>query len=293
MNIFITGGTGFIGSALCPALIADGHRLTLLTRQKNRDLQGGEKIEDFVNLEGFDAVINLAGEPIFDRAWHHAQRQRLCQSRLSLTHKIARLIRQSPTPPKVLISGSATGYYGDFPTNQPADETAARGTQFPAELCHAWEEAAFLAQSEHTRVCVIRTGMVLHPSGGALKKMLPVYRLGLGGKIGHGRQHWAWISLHDQVQAIRFLLGNTECQGAYNLVAPTMTTNHRVNHWLAQQLGRPACFNVPAWLLKGVLGERAQLLLDNQPLVPQRLLEAGFQFTHSSLNDYAISNHTG
>lgn len=288
MKIFITGGTGFIGKALCQALIADGHQLTLLTRQPHLVQQGGEKVKDFANLDGFDAVINLAGEPIFDKAWSKAQKQRLKSSRLDLTAKIAQLIRQSSTPPKVLISGSATGYYGDIKTPNDADENTPYGTQFPAELCHAWEQAALAAQSEQTRVCVIRTGIVLHPAGGALQKMLPLYRLGLGGKIGNGKQHWAWISLHDQVQAIRFLLTHDHCQGAYNLVAPTAVPQYAFNQWLAQQVHRPAFCHMPSTLVRCLLGERAQLLLDNQPLVPQRLLNAGFQFTHRTLTDYIL-----
>ncbi|MDO4697174.1 MAG: TIGR01777 family oxidoreductase [Pasteurellaceae bacterium] len=289
MNIFITGGTGFIGKALCSALTADGHQLTLLTRQHHLLLQGGKKVDDFTKLDDFDAVINLAGEPIFDKAWSKAQKHRLKTSRLDLTTKLVQLIHQSSTPPSVLISGSATGYYGNLPTQQPADETAPCGTQFPAELCHAWEQAALTAQSEQTRVCVIRTGMVLHPSGGALKKMLPLYRIGLGGKMGEGEQHWAWISLHDQVQAIRFLLTNPNCQGAYNLVAPTPAPQYAFNHWLAQQVHRPAFCHIPSGLIRCLLGERSQLLLDNQPLVPKRLLDAGFHFSHHSLNHYALA----
>lgn len=141
------------------------------------------------------------------------------------------------------------------------------------------------AQSEKTRVCVIRTGIVLDKNGGALKQMLPLYRLGLGGKLGSGKQHWAWISLQDHIRAMLFLLENATSQGAYNLVSPNSVTNAEFNKLLAKSLNRPAFFTVPEFMLKLVLGERSQLLLDNQPLVPQRLLDEGFGFKDNVLSD--------
>lgn len=288
MNIFITGGTGFIGKALCSALLEQGHQLTVLTRHPDQQpaLQGVTFVAKSAKLDGFDAVINLAGEPIFTRRWTPAQKQKLVASRVDLTQQLVEQIRQSPNPPKVLISGSATGFYGNLDFAENSEDLTPCGNQFPAPLCQQWENAAWQAQSDQTRVCVIRTGIVLGENGGALQQMLPLYRLGLGGKLGAGKQHWAWISLQDQVRAILFLLANPECQGAYNLVAPQSATNAEFNQKLAQKLKRPAFCHVPKWALRLALDERAQLLLDNQPLVPQRLLQAGFEFKHNSLADF-------
>lgn len=286
MKIFITGGSGFIGQALCQALLAQGHQLTVLTRKPPPQTakQAVSFVSDFTTVDSFDAVINLAGEPIFAKRWTAKQKQILYNSRIDLTDKLARLIRQSPTPPKVLISASATGYYGNLPQNtKNADEQTACGTQFPAQLCQHWEAAALQAQSEQTRVCLLRTGIVLDEKGGALAKMRPLYRLGMGGKLGNGKQHWAWISLKDQVRAILFLLEQDQCFGAYNLVAPYPVSNADFNYWLAKKVRRPAYFHTPKWILRLVLGERSQLLLDNQPLAPTRLLEAGFEFIDKKL----------
>lgn len=286
MRIFITGGTGFIGKALCQKLIEKGHQLTVLTRQKNPDLQGVNFCQDLTkleNLNAFDAVINLAGEPIFAQRWTLQQKQKLLNSRVKLTQQIVDLIHKSKAPPKVFLSGSATGIYGDLPFAKKADERTACGSQFPAQLCTEWEQTASQAQTEQTRVCLLRTGIVLDKSGGALKEMLPLYRLGLGGKLGNGKQHWAWISLDDHIRAILFLLENLASQGAYNLVAPHSVSNAEFNRELAKYLHRPAFFSVPSFALECLLGERSQLLLDNQPLVPQKLLDEGFQFNTPNL----------
>lgn len=309
MTIFITGGTGFIGTALCQELVAQGHQLRLLTRKMPLppNTQAVTFCHDFAPfkagqknaLDGLDAVINLAGEPIFNRRWSAPQKQTLWDSRIQLTQKIATLINQSRQPPKIFLSGSATGIYGNFAENtntnvqteehitacQQADSLA-----FPAQLCRAWENSALQARSEQTRVCLLRTGLVLAPTGGALQKMLPLYRLGLGGKLGNGQQHWAWISLQDQVRAICFLLANATSQGAYNLVAPHSVSNADFNRTLANAVNRPAICNVPKWGLQLALGERSQLLLDNQPLVPQRLLAEGFIFNHPTLATYLPPN---
>ncbi|KMK51999.1 epimerase [[Actinobacillus] muris] len=281
MHIFITGGTGFIGKRLCAALVAQGHRLTILSRQPLADTQAVhfcQNLATFAHFNNFDAVINLAGEPIFAQRWTAARKHCLRESRLSLTHRLSELILRSNQPPHTFLSASATGFYGDLPVAKTYDEQTACSATFTGRLCQEWENAALAAASPHTRVCLLRTGLVLDQSGGALQKILPLYRLGLGGKLGGGKQHWAWISLNDQVRAILFLLNHADCQGAYNLVAPSLMANAQFNRQLARQLKRPALFNVPAWGLKMLLGERSQLLLDNQPLVPQRLLAAGFEF---------------
>lgn len=290
MRILITGGTGFIGTALCQKLIQRGHQLTMLSRQYRADQQAVRFIQNFANLtslDGFDVVINLAGEPIFERAWSEKQKQKLRQSRLDITQKLVELCQNSQNPPSVFISGSATGYYGNLPDfAKNCDETTACSPCFTGQLCQEWENIALQAQSERTRVCLLRTGIVLAKHGGALKQMLPLYRLGLGGKLGSGKQHWAWISLDDHLNAIDFLLNHTDANGAFNLTSPMPATNAEFNRLLATHLHRPAFFAVPKWVLKCTLGERSQLLLDNQPLVPRRLLEMGFIFQDAHLKTY-------
>ncbi|MDP8100495.1 TIGR01777 family oxidoreductase [Phocoenobacter atlanticus] len=291
MNIFITGGTGFIGTALTKLLLSKGHSITILTR---KNLSGHipvtfcKNLSDIKNFNHFDAIINLAGEPIFDKYWTKKQKEVLLNSRIKMTAQLVALINKSDHPPAIFISGSATGFYGDIVNKlvKKADEDTACGHSFTAQLCQQWEAVTSSVKNTKTRLCLIRTGLVLSPQGGILKRILPIYRLGLGGKIGNGKQHWGWISLEDHIQAILFLLENPQCSGAFNLVAPQIITQAEFNQQLAQQLRRPAFFNVPQLLLKLILGERSQLLLDNQPIYPTRLLNQEFKFTYSCLKSY-------
>lgn len=299
MQIFITGGTGFIGQALIAKLVAQGDSVTILTRQASPTLSPlidpqavkfCRDLADLPNLNGFDAVINLAGEPIFTKRWTAHQKVKLTNSRVQITQKLVELIANSQTPPRIFLSGSATGFYGDLPYfAKNADETTACGTNFTATLCQQWEKTALQAEA-HSRVCLLRTGLVLSPDGGALQKMLPLYRLGLGGKLGNGTQHWAWIGLEDYLQAVIFLLKNANCRGTFNLVAPNSVSNADFNCLLARHLHRPAFCHAPRFALQWLLGERSQILLDNQPLVPQKLLENGFTFSTPTLTDFLLQN---
>ncbi|OOR98473.1 TIGR01777 family protein [Haemophilus paracuniculus] len=291
-RILITGGTGFIGKALVEKLLAKGDQITILSRQNlvSDQVRYIQNLNQFKNLNEFDAVINLAGEPIFAKRWTAKQKAILRSSRIDLTAQLADLIEKSDNPPKVFLSGSATGFYGDLPQSAKFfDEQTACGTGFAASLCHEWEQTALRVASE-TRVCLLRTGLVMDKSGGALKAMLPLYRWGLGGKLGSGEQHWAWIALADYLQAVEFLLENAQCEGAFNLAAPHPATNAEFNRLLAHQLNRPAFCHAPAFALKLLLGERSQLLLNNQSLVPQRLLEQGFIFQYPQLPTFDILN---
>lgn len=289
MNIFITGGTGFIGQALVKALVAEGHNLTILTRQTMPEIlpQAVEVCRDltsFENFNQFDAVINLAGEPIINKAWTTKQKNVLLDSRVDITAELVRLIKASTNPPHTFISGSATGFYGDLASSDNFyTESASSGTNFTAQICRQWEETA-LEANDVTRVCLIRTGIVLAKHGGALAKMLPLYRCNLAGRLGSGKQYWAWISLEDHIQAVLFLLKNTKCRGAFNLVAPQPVTSAEFNRRLSGALKRYAVFPVPSFILKLVLGERSQLLLDNQPLIPKKLQDAGFEFKYEKLD---------
>ncbi|MGF7453005.1 TIGR01777 family oxidoreductase [Pasteurella bettyae] len=288
MNILITGATGLVGTALIPQLLAQHHHITALTRSIKKAKQKCsfaidwiEQLENFTNLDQFDVVINLAGEPIFNHPWTNAQKVRLKNSRILLTQQLSTLINQGNHPP-LFISGSATGYYGDG-QQKILTENSPPGNSFTSELCQAWEQSALNA---NTRVCIIRTGMIMAPKGGALAKMLPIYRLGLGGKLGSGQQYWPWIALEDMVNGINFLLNHKTASGIFNFTAPNPVHNSEFNQILANTLKRFHFAMVPAFLLKFLFGERVQLLLDSQNVYPTHLLKLGYQFKFETLADY-------
>ncbi|CAI0994407.1 Epimerase family protein SA0724 [Serratia proteamaculans] len=284
MRILITGATGLIGSSLTQRLLGLSHQITVLSRnvQRARE-QFGEQanywstLQDQPSLDGFDAVINLAGEPIADKRWSKAQKERLCHSRWDLTEQLAKLINAGSAPPSVLISGSAIGYYGDQ-GQAVVTEDEAPHDEFTHQLCQRWESLALQAQSDATRVCLLRTGVVLAPKGGALAKMLPPFRFGLGGPIGNGRQYLPWIHLEDMVDGIVYLLEHQTLQGPFNMVAPYPVHNEQFAAQLANVLDRPAFLRVPAFAMRLLMGEAAVLVLGGQRAVPRRLEEAGFSF---------------
>ncbi|WP_336219426.1 TIGR01777 family oxidoreductase [Citrobacter amalonaticus] len=290
MKILVTGGTGLIGGHLVPRLQAQGHQVIVLTRnldkaQKLLDSQVTlwNTLEDKQDLDGIDAVINLAGEPIADKRWSAAQKERLCQSRWRITQKLAELINASETPPSVLISGSATGYYGDLGEVVVTEEEPPHN-EFTHKLCARWEQIACEAQSEKTRVCLIRTGVVLAPKGGILGKMIPPFRLGLGGPIGNGRQYLAWIHIDDMVNAILWLLDN-DLRGPFNMVSPYPVRNEQFAHALGHALQRPAILRVPATVIRLLMGESSVLVLGGQRALPKRLEAAGFAFRWYDLEE--------
>lgn len=288
MNILITGGTGLIGSALVKTLSTPHTHITVLTRSATKAASNLPKNVAFLtalsslkNLNKFDAVINLAGEPIFAKRWTAAQKHRLRHSRLALTAKIVELINQSERPP-YFISASATGIYGNRP-DEILTETAPIAPQsFSAKLCQDWEQTA---SQSNAPMAIIRTGMVLSPQGGALHKMLPIYQWGLGGKLGSGTQYWSWIALEDMVAALQFLLEH-QSQGIFNLTAPNPITNREFSQQLAQKLHRPNIVITPTFLLKQILGERAEIVLDSQYVMPQNLLSQGFHFRYPDFKTY-------
>ncbi|HFF1558565.1 TPA: TIGR01777 family oxidoreductase [Escherichia coli] len=290
MNIVITGGTGLIGRHLIPRLLELGHQITVVTRnpQKASSVLGPrvtlwQGLAYQSNLNGVDAVINLAGEPIADKRWTHEQKERLCQSRWNITQKLVDLINASDTPPPVLISGSATGYYGDLGEVVVTEEEPPHN-EFTHKLCARWEEIACRAQSDKTRVCLLRTGVVLAPDGGILGKMLPPFRLGLGGPIGSGRQYLAWIHIDDMVNGILWLLDN-DLRGPFNMVSPYPVRNEQFAHALGQALHRPAILRVPATAIRLLMGESSILVLGGQRALPKRLEEAGFAFRWYDLEE--------
>jgi len=289
MKIFITGATGFIGKALVNKWLADNHQITLLSRSPiqaescfPQPVSAVKNLDVFEHFNEFDAIVNLAGEPIFDRRWTKQQKSVLWHSRIDLTTKLTALINQSHTPPACFISASATGFYGNGGENLLTENSPASQC-FTGQLCHAWEQAANQA---HTRVCTIRTGMPLAYSGGVLGKMLPLYQWGLGGSLGSGKQFMPWIALEDMLNAVDFLLLNSQCQGAFNLSAPNPIRNQDFNSLLASKLKRPHFAHVPAWLLRTLLGERAKLVLDSQRVSPEKLQNASFQFKFETFDHW-------
>ena len=289
MKILITGGTGFIGRRLVAHLKVQ-HEVMVLTRQGNRayDLLGHDiklldNLDRLDDLNDVDIVINLAGEPIAAGRWSESRKQLLCNSRWLLTEQLVDLVKLSSTPPKLLLNASAIGWYGrqgdeplDERCNHPHDE-------FTHRLCQQWEQLALQARSPQTRVCILRIGLVLGQDGGALPKLLPPYRLGLGGPMGSGRQIMSWIHIQDLVRALLFLLEHEECDGIFNGTAPQPVDNRTFSQSLARSLRRPHLLCVPAGALRLLMGESADLLLTGQHVLPARLQQAGFHFTYPEL----------
>lgn len=286
MNILVTGATGLIGKALLPHLNHDA--ITVLSRNPTRAYQrlghhihAIDSLDNFESLDQFDVVINLAGEPIMGKRWSDNQKSIIQHSRWDLTQQLVDKINNGTNPPHTFISGSAVGVYGDN-QDKSIDETTpitVNDNDFSQQVCLRWEQIALQAQSTQTKVCILRTGIVLAKQGGALAKMLLPYQLGLGGKIGTGNQYFPWIHLQDMIKGIIFLLNHADSQGIFNFTAPTPVTNKTFSQTLAATLKRPHFLCTPTWVLKLALGESSQLLLDSQRALPNRLQEAGFNFS--------------
>lgn len=289
MKILITGASGLIGRRLSETLLGQSHEITVLTRAPERAAKIlGPKIglwrtlADKTSLDGFDAVINLAGEPIADKRWTKDQKHKLCDSRWQLTEKLAQLINASQQPPAVFISASAVGYYGDQGQAVVAEDEPPN-KQFTWQLCARWEALALAAESSKTRVCLLRTGVVLAEKGGALAKMALPFRAGLGGPIGDGDQYMPWIHIDDMVNGIIFLLNHETLNGPFNMVAPYPVRNDQFSAVLGEVLHRPAFIRVPAAVIRLLMGESAILVLGGQRAIPKRLEDAGFAFKYSEL----------
>lgn len=286
MRILVSGSSGLVGKALCGVLEGEGHTIVRLVRNDTalsdnaiywdpaRGVLAGDQ------LAGIDGVIHLAGESIASGRWTPERKARICDSRLQGTRLLCERLAACAEPPAFLIAASAIGYYGNR-GDETADESAPRGEGFLAELCAAWEEETVRAVRAGIRVVNLRLGMVLSARGGALEKMLPPFRLGLGGPLGNGAMWMSWIHLDDVVSAIRFAMHHPELAGPVNAVAPNPVTNRVFTQALARVLKRPAFFAVPAPVLRMALGEMAdELLLSSLRVRPQRLEDSGFTFTH-------------
>lgn len=296
-RIFITGGTGFIGSVLCPELHKRGYELTVLSRQSTDKVRSRcgqvEVVNDLESLRshiGYDAVINLAGEGIADKRWTDKRKQILRDSRIELTNTLSEIINTWEQPPAVLVSGSAVGFYGDQ-GSAPVTEDTTPHDEFSHQLCKDWEKAALKLQPLGARVCLSRTGVVVGPGGGFLQRMILPFKLGLGGRLGNGHQYMPWIHRDDVVAALIWMLETPEASGAYNVVSPNPATNREFTRCLAGVLRRPAIFPAPAPILKLALAEMSQLLLTGQRAIPARLTDSGFRFTYPTL-EKALENAT-
>ncbi|KPP97730.1 TIGR01777 family oxidoreductase [Marinobacter sp. HL-58] len=288
-RILVTGGTGFIGQLLCQTLIADGHELTILSRQPAANVQSlCGRVESVNELEqlrdqgGFDAVINLAGEGIADKRWSENRKQELRDSRIDLTNQLVDVIRSWKTLPAVLVSGSAVGFYGDQGSHRVTEDTPPHD-EFSHRLCSDWEQAALRLEPAGVRVCLSRTGVVAGPGGGFLQRMLLPFKLGLGGRLGNGHQYMPWVHRDDVVAALVWMMNTDTARGAYNVVSPNPVTNRQFTKCLAGVLGRPAIFPAPAPVLKVALGEMSRLLLTGQMAIPERLEAEGFRFRFANL----------
>jgi len=291
MHILITGGTGLIGRQLCKVLLAEGHELTVLSRKPGSvPAKCGAKVHAMAGLEQwrpeqtYDAIINLAGEPIVDSRWTAKRKQALWDSRVSLTEELVRHIAAARHKPGVLLSGSAVGYYGNR-GDAVLDESATAGDDFSARLCTAWEVTARGAEKEGVRVCLLRTGLVLSRHDGLLGRMLLPFKLGMGARLGDGKQWMSWVHIDDYIAMLLGLLKDVHAAGPYNMTAPKPVTNAEFTSTLASALHRPALFVIPATILRLGMGERACLLLEGQKVLPKRMDEAGFQFAFANLAD--------
>lgn len=295
MVVAIAGGSGFLGRLLAARLRSNGDRVVTLTRKSgvpdsitwNPDGTAGTLASD---LDGADAVVNLAGENLAGGRWTAARKEALASSRILPTRTLVAAINKCARPPRVLVSGSAVGYYGAC-GDEPVTEATPAGTDFLARICVDWEQEARSVDTSRTRLAIVRTGVVLSKDGGALQMMLLPFKLGLGATVGSGQQYFSWIHAEDWVSMVAWLIRNDHASGAFNAAAPSPVTNETFTRTLARVLGRPALFKAPAFAMHLAAGEMADMVLHGQRVMPVRAEHAGFQFAHRTLEPALQSLH--
>jgi uncharacterized protein (TIGR01777 family) len=287
VTIVIAGGSGFLGQKLARRLGGDGHLVRILTRRPSQVADqitwqpDGSAGQLAANLNGIDAVVNLAGETIAGGRWSPARKELLRSSRILPTRTLARAIAQCHTPPKAFISASGAGYYGPR-GDEAVTEDMPPGSDFLGRLCVDWEQEA-RAVPPATRLAIVRSGLVQAADGGALKTMLLPFKLGLGATLGSGDQLLPWIHVDDWTAMVTWMIENDRAAGPFNATAPAPVTNREFTHTLARVLERPAIFRAPAFALRAALGELAEVLLTGQRAVPAHAEQLGFRFTHRAL----------
>ena len=293
MNILISGSTGLVGSNLGYSLSQKGHRIVHLVRRKPVSENqaywdpAGATLETG-GLEGIDAVVHLAGESITGGRWTEDKKRRILESRVRGTRLLSERLAGLAAKPRVLVSASAVGFYGDR-GEERLDESSGAGTGFLAEVCRRWEKETEPAAAAGIRVVNMRIGIVLSASGGALGKMLPVFRMGLGGRVGDGRQYMSWIALQDLTRAIEYAMEHDSVRGPVNAVSPEPVQNSVFSKTLGRVLGRPAIFFLPRFAARLAFGEMADaLLLASARVLPSRLHSAGFRFQSKSLEEALV-----
>ena len=289
MKVLITGGSGFIGQALCQRLIEAQHQPLVVSRAPEtaqKALPEGvtvrARVLDFAD-ESPEAIVNLAGEPIAEGRWTEAKKKALIESRVNITREVVDFCCAQEQPPAALVSGSAVGYYGDQGSRDVTEQTTPHD-EFAHQLCKRWEAEALRAEQCGVRVAILRIGLVLDAGGGMLAKTTPVFKLGLGGKLGDGRQYMPWIHRNDMVGMILFLLERGDLSGPFNASAPNPVTNAEFTRQLGRALKRPAVLPAPAIALKLAFGEMSRLLLTGAKMLPARLEQAGFSFEYRELD---------
>lgn len=288
-RIAVTGSTGLIGAALVRSLRADGHEVVRLVR---RPASTADEVEwdpkrqyvDVAGLAGCDAVVHLAGAGVGDRRWTEAYKREIRDSRVLGTAAVAEAVASLDTPPKVLLSGSAIGFYGDT-GDRAVDEDAPPGEGFLPSVCVEWEEATAPAEEAGVRTVHARTGLVVSRRGGAWGRLFPLFKAGLGGRLGNGRQYWSFIALHDHIAALRHILDTETLSGPVNLTGPSPVTNGQVTAAMGRVLRRPTLFTAPAPALKAALGDFAGDVLASQRVLPGQLLDSGFVFAFPGIDD--------
>ncbi|CAC9572739.1 Cell division inhibitor Slr1223 (YfcH in EC), contains epimerase/dehydratase and DUF1731 domains [uncultured Gammaproteobacteria bacterium] len=293
MNILITGGTGFIGSALCAHLLKENNKIVILSRYPEKIKHPIKAIADLSDLQDsdiFDVVINLAGEPIANKRWSSKQKNQIFSSRIDITEKLISYFEKLDNKPKLLISGSAIGYYGVGKTDNIIEEKEGGDNSFSSELCQKWEAVALKAEKLGIRTCLLRTGIVLGKNGGALSKMLFPFKMCLGGIIGHGKQWMSWIHIDDLTGIILYCINHDNLKGAINGTSPNPVTNKEFTKTLGMTLKRPTIFPMPTIVVKLLMGKMGEeLLLAGKKITPKKVLDAGYKFTYKTLEE-ALTN---
>lgn len=294
MKILVSGSHGLVGKALSKSLSAKGHEIYKLVRERSseeRDIEWRpeEGTIDIAALEGFDALVHLAGENIASGRWTDEKKRRIRESRVRGTSLLSQSLSKLSNPPATFVSASAIGYYGNR-GDELLSETSAPGTDFLASVCKEWEQATVAASEKGVRVVMARFGIILDAKDGALAKMLTPFRMGVGGKIGDGKQWMSWIALDDVVNGLEFVLENRTLSGPVNFVAPRPVRNAEFTKALGRALHRPTWFPVPAFIAETAFGEMGDaLLLSSQRVEPRTLTQAGFKFSYSDI-DAALSH---